>query len=91
MSNELKDYNELKKAKTNYRIVRYDGKYRVEVLDKPIGHWYIVASNIVSLKEAVKFCEKYDDTFPSDETMEERIKTIEAKIEQCAQKENGLG
>jgi len=43
----------------NYRIVRYDGKYRVEVLDKPVGHWYIVASNIMSLDMAVEYCEEH--------------------------------
>ena len=30
----------------NFRIVRYNGEYRVEVLDKPIGWWYIVASKM---------------------------------------------
>lgn len=40
----------------NYRFIRYNGKYLVEVLDKPVGHWYVVASNITSFKKAVEYC-----------------------------------
>lgn len=40
----------------NYRFMRYNGKYLVEVLDKPVGHWYIVANNIPSFEMAVKYC-----------------------------------
>lgn len=39
----------------NFRIVRYEGQYRVEVLDKPIGWWYIVASKM-TWEQAVKWC-----------------------------------
>ncbi len=40
----------------NYRFIRYNGKYLVEVLDKPVGHWYVVASNITSFEKAVEYC-----------------------------------
>lgn len=42
----------------DFRIVRYNGQYRVEVLDKPIGHWYIVASKM-TWEQATRYCEKH--------------------------------
>lgn len=42
----------------NYRIERYNGRYRVEVLDKPVGHWYVVASGLKDFNTAVSYCEK---------------------------------
>lgn len=44
----------------NYRIVRYNGEYMIEVLDKPIGHWYVVAAHVKTLKDAVRLAEKYE-------------------------------
>lgn len=44
----------------NYRITRYNGEYRIEVEDKPIGHWYIVKSKIKELWQAVEECNKYE-------------------------------
>lgn len=44
----------------NYRIVRYNGEYMIEVLDKAVGHWYVVASHIKELWQAVELCNKYE-------------------------------
>lgn len=46
--------------KADFRIVRYNGEYRVECLDKPVGHWYIVISRLGSglsgFIKAVRYC-----------------------------------
>lgn len=52
------------KRKTCFRIVcDMEGDFRVEVLDKPITFWYVVASKMgrgkKGLENAVQFCQKY--------------------------------
>ena len=41
-----------------FRIMRYEGTCRVEVLDKPINWWYIVASKM-TWEQATEYCEKH--------------------------------
>lgn len=50
--------------KPSFRIVcDTNGDYRVEVLDKPINYWYIVASKMgrgqKGFDNAVEHCKKY--------------------------------
>lgn len=47
-------------AEADFRIMRYNGQYMVECLDKPVGHWYVVASKLGSgiegLRNATNYC-----------------------------------
>lgn len=47
----------------SFRIVRHEGQYRVEVLDKTINFWYIVASKMgqgeKGFEKAIEYCKKF--------------------------------
>ena len=52
----------------DYRIERYNGKFRIEVLDKPVGHWYVVRSSINTLQDAANYCETEFEPYDATNT-----------------------
>lgn len=60
----------------NFRLERFNGAYRVEVMDKPVGHWYIVASKM-TWKRATRYCEEHFGIEPTKKELTARdIKSI---------------
>lgn len=50
---------EEKLHRASFRLERYQGKYRVEVLDTTNGHWYVVASGFKTFAQAVAYCNQF--------------------------------
>lgn len=59
---------EEKLKQASFRIIRdLNGEYRVEVLDKTIGHWYIVASKMGNGRKGFDTAVKWSERFIADE------------------------
>ena len=50
---------EEKLHRASFRLERYQGKYRVEVLDTTNGHWYVVASGFKTFTQAAAYCNQF--------------------------------
>ena len=48
-----------KLLRASFRLERYQGKYRVEVLDTTNGHWYVVASGFKTFFSSIAYCRQF--------------------------------